>query len=70
MSKQSCSATQLVKEVIMNLKLTTLKVTAASVALAIAFLAGCNTMEGAGKDIKKGGESIENSANKSKNSSN
>jgi len=53
----------------MNLKLTALKLTAASVALAIAFLAGCNTMEGAGKDIKKGGEAIENSANKSKSSS-
>jgi len=70
MSMQSCSNPTNAKEVIMNLKLTALKLTAASVALAIAFLAGCNTMEGAGKDIKKGGESIENSANKSKNSSN
>jgi entericidin B len=70
MSMQSCSNPINAKEVIMNLKLTALKLTAASVALAIAFLAGCNTMEGAGKDIKKGGESIENSANKSKNSSN
>jgi len=43
-----------------------LKIIAA--ALAVAFLAGCNTMEGAGKDIKKGGESIENSAKKQKDS--
>jgi len=35
-------------------------------ALAIAFIAGCNTMEGAGKDIKSTGESLENSANKHK----
>jgi len=48
----------------------TLKLMAAALALAIALLAGCNTMEGAGKDIKKGGEAIENSANKSKSSSN
>ena len=48
----------------------TLKLMAAALALAVALLAGCNTMEGAGKDIKKGGEAIENSANKSKSSSN
>lgn len=35
-------------------------------ALAIAFIAGCNTMEGAGKDIKSTGQSLENSANKHK----
>jgi len=29
-------------------------------------LAGCNTVEGVGKDIKKGGEAIEKSANKAK----
>jgi entericidin B len=39
-----------------------------AVSLALAFLAGCNTIEGAGKDIKKGGESIENSAAKNKSS--
>ena len=27
-------------------------------------VAGCNTMEGVGKDIKKGGESIEKAAKK------
>jgi predicted small secreted protein len=37
------------------------------IALAAALvLAGCNTVEGVGKDIKKGGEAIEKSANKSK----
>lgn len=34
--------------------------------LALAFLASCNTMEGAGKDIKSTGQSLENSANKHK----
>jgi len=29
---------------------------------ALSMLAGCNTMEGLGKDIKKGGESIEKAA--------
>jgi predicted small secreted protein len=29
---------------------------------ALAMLAGCNTMEGLGKDIKKGGETIEKAA--------
>lgn len=37
-----------------------------AVVLAVAFMAGCNTMEGAGKDIKKGGENLENSAKKNK----
>lgn len=36
-------------------------------AVVLAFLAGCNTMAGAGKDIQKGGESLENSAEKHKN---
>jgi predicted small secreted protein len=35
--------------------------------LAISFsLSSCNTFEGMGKDIKKGGENIEDSANKHK----
>ncbi len=34
----------------------------AIVLAALAVLAGCNTMEGLGKDIKKGGESIEKAA--------
>ena len=28
----------------------------------VAFLAGCNTVQGVGKDIQKGGEAIEKSA--------
>ncbi len=36
-------------------------------AIAIALvLAGCNTVEGLGKDIKKGGEAIEKAAEKAK----
>lgn len=31
------------------------------------FVVGCNTMEGAGKDIKRGGEKIQDSAQKHKN---
>ena len=34
--------------------------------LAIAVIAGCNTMEGAGKDVKSVGQSMENSADKHK----
>jgi predicted small secreted protein len=34
--------------------------------LAVVALAGCNTVEGVGKDIKKGGEAIEKAAEKSK----
>ena len=30
-------------------------------------LAGCNTMEGAGKDIERGGEAIKNEARENKN---
>ena len=37
------------------------------IALACALaLAGCNTVEGLGKDIKKGGEAIEKAAEKAK----
>ena len=31
---------------------------------ALVVLAGCNTMEGLGKDIKKGGEKLEKAAEK------
>jgi predicted small secreted protein len=31
------------------------------------FVAGCNTMEGAGKEIRRGGEKLQNSAEKHKN---
>ena len=43
-----------------------LRIVAAAIALAL--ISGCNTMEGAGKDIQKGGESLENSAQKHKSS--
>ena len=36
---------------------------AAAVAIAVA---GCNTVEGLGKDIKKGGEAIEKAADKNR----
>ena len=35
-----------------------------SLLLAVLVLAGCNTMEGLGKDIQKGGEKLEKAANK------
>jgi len=35
-----------------------------SLLLAVLFLAGCNTVEGIGKDLKKGGEKIEKAATK------
>lgn len=34
----------------------------AAMLLAAVALAGCNTMEGLGKDVKKGGEAIERAA--------
>ncbi len=37
---------------------------AISLLLAVLVLAGCNTMEGLGKDIQKGGEKLEKAANK------
>lgn len=32
----------------------------------LGFLAGCNTMEGAGKDIERGGEKMQDSAKKNR----
>ena len=40
--------------------------TAALLALMMMFVAGCNTVEGAGKDVKAGGQAIENAADKAK----
>jgi entericidin B len=37
---------------------------AAALVLAVLFLAGCNTMEGLGKDIQKGGTALEKAADK------
>jgi predicted small secreted protein len=34
--------------------------------LATTMMTGCNTMEGAGKDIKKGGQKIEDAADRNK----
>ena len=59
MSAQSTFERDIQKEIVMYLKLI-------AASLALAFLAGCNTMAGAGKDIEKGGEAIQNSANKNK----
>jgi entericidin B len=42
-----------------------LAATIALVALALG-LAACNTIEGVGKDVKAGGQAIENAASKSK----
>jgi predicted small secreted protein len=36
------------------------------IAVSFAALAGCNTMSGLGKDVQKGGEKLENSAEKHK----
>jgi len=36
----------------------------AALFFAVLFLAGCNAMEGLGKDIQKGGEKLEKAANK------
>ena len=42
------------------------KLTAILLVACFAGLAGCNTMSGLGKDVQKGGEKIENSADKHK----
>lgn len=44
-----------------NKKLTLLALLASL--LAVAALSGCNTIEGAGKDVEKGGEAIQKAAN-------
>jgi len=41
-----------------------MKLISAFLAAAVLMLAGCNTMEGLGKDIKKGGTAIEKAATK------
>jgi predicted small secreted protein len=38
----------------------------ATLFLFLAFVAGCNTVEGVGKDIKKAGEAVEGAAEKAK----
>jgi predicted small secreted protein len=39
---------------------------ASAAVITIIVVTGCNTMEGVGKDIKKGGQAIEDSADKHK----
>ncbi|HSH54892.1 MAG TPA: entericidin A/B family lipoprotein [Methylophilaceae bacterium] len=41
-------------------------ITAAFLVASVFVLSACNTMEGAGKDIQKGGEKLENAADKNK----
>ncbi len=38
------------------------KLTALLVLMAVGTLAGCNTMEGVGKDLERGGEKVQDSA--------
>lgn len=42
------------------------KFTAVLVVLMLGFLAGCNTMQGMGKDIERGGEKMQGSAKDTK----
>ena len=42
------------------------KLVALTMLLAMGWLAGCNTMEGAGKDIERGGEKLQGEANKNR----
>ena len=43
------------------------RIIAALLFVAMAVMAGCNTMEGLGKDVKSVGQSLESSADKNKN---
>lgn len=40
--------------------------TVAALCIAMFALIGCNTMEGAGEDIQRGGEKLENAADRNK----
>ena len=42
------------------------KISWLALAASMLFMTACNTMEGAGKDIKKGGEKLEDSADRNK----
>ncbi len=42
------------------------KLMAVLMVLAMGALAGCNTFEGLGKDVQRGGEKIENSADRNR----
>ncbi|CAJ0801869.1 hypothetical protein LMG7141_04030 [Ralstonia condita] len=43
-----------------------MKTLSAAIALMCLFLAGCNTMAGAGKDLQSGGQKLENAADNTK----
>jgi predicted small secreted protein len=49
------------KETVMYLKLAAILITAS-------FVSGCNTVEGVGKDVQRGGEKLESTASKHKSS--
>jgi entericidin B len=51
---------------ISHLKERSMKTLCAALAVTCMFLAGCNTMAGAGKDIQTGGQKLENSADNAK----
>lgn len=42
------------------------KLISIALAAALGLLAGCNTMQGAGKDIERGGEKIQGAADRNK----
>ena len=42
------------------------KLVALMMVLAMGILAGCNTFEGLGKDVQRGGEKVEDSANRNR----
>jgi predicted small secreted protein len=42
------------------------KLMAVLMVLAMGILAGCNTFEGVGKDVQRGGEKVEDSANRNR----
>ena len=43
-----------------------IRLASAVIAASIVFIAGCNTVEGAGKDVKATGQAVENAADKAK----
>jgi predicted small secreted protein len=43
-----------------------IRITTLLLAAALALIAGCNTVEGAGKDVKATGQAVENAADKAK----
>jgi entericidin B len=56
----------LTKGIIMTTRVTTTTRLALLLAGVLSVLSACNTVEGAGKDVKHGGQAIENSADRNK----